>query len=88
MPGSKISKAPENKFCGFFYAFAIKEGTKEDYLEVRKRQRLDYRLVNKIMCFLEGGYFKGVLTEMCRNNGQGLLKAKINFLLKNYIPGA
>ena len=42
------------------------------------------------MCFLvgsrrrslKGGHFKGVLTEMHRNNGQGLLKTEISLLLK------
>lgn len=57
--GMSSQQPQKNKFCSFLYAF--KEGTKEDYFEVRKRQRLDYRLVNKIMCFPEGGYFKDVL---------------------------
>lgn len=42
---------------------------------------MDYRIINKIICFLEGDYFKGALTLMSKNNGQGLLKVIINFLL-------
>lgn len=50
-------------------------------------------IVNKIMCFLEGGYdskasekedYSGtskVSTETHKNNGKGLIMAKINFLL-------
>lgn len=46
--------------CSFFYAFEMKEGTKENDMDVG----LDYRVVKKIPCFLEGGFpdFKGVLT--------------------------
>ena len=54
-------------------------------------------------CFLVGGYVSGVvkvsekedcsgisklLTQMYRNNGQGLLKAKVNLSLKSYVSGA
>ena len=46
---------------------------------------MDYRIVSKIICSPEGGYFKGVLTLDTQNNGQGLLKAKINLFLKFYV---
>lgn len=37
MPGSKTSNAPEkDSFTGFFYAFGIKERTKEDYKKVKE----------------------------------------------------
>ena len=42
---------------------------------------MDYGIVNKIMCSLEGG-LTGVLTCRLRNSRQGLLKAKIGLLLK------
>ena len=50
----------------------------------RARQGLDYRIVNKIRCSLQGGYayFKGVLTRIHKNHGEALLKAKMNLLLK------
>lgn len=31
MLGSKISNDLENKFCDFFYAFEIEEGSKKSY---------------------------------------------------------
>ena len=36
--GSKISNVLEDKFCSFFYAFEIKEGSKEDSREVGGKQ--------------------------------------------------
>ena len=44
-------------------------------MKVRENKAgLDYRIVNKIMCSLKlfRAYFKGVLTKMQKNNGQGL----------------
>ena len=42
----------------------------------KARWRSDYRRVNKIMYSLEGGYgsFQRCVTQVPRNNGQGLLK--------------
>ena len=57
MLGSKISDAPQNpSFAAcFMYLELRREGTKEDYMEMGKPRRiLDYRIVNKIMCFLKG----------------------------------
>lgn len=34
------------------------------------------------------GLFKGLLTYMHRNNGQGMLGAKINLLVKSHMPEA
>lgn len=53
MQGSMISNAPESKFCSFFFAFEIKEGTQRR-LE-KASQGLDCRTVNKIMCSLTRG---------------------------------
>lgn len=51
---SKISDAPESKFCNLFDTFEINERAKEDYLKWEKaRWALDYRLVNKIICSLK-----------------------------------
>lgn len=57
--------------------------------KVEKSLWLDYKVVNEIKCSLESGYsaegsekedyfrhFKGVLTYIGKNNGQGLLKVK------------
>lgn len=60
--------------CSFFYALEIKEDDMGG--------GLDYKKVNKITCFLEGDYFKGVLILDAQKHGQGLVKAKINLLLK------
>lgn len=45
---------------------------------------LDYKIVSKILCSLEGGYayFKGSLTKKPRNSGQGLLKVETDLSLK------
>lgn len=45
---------------------------------------LGYKMVNKIMCSLEGGYsyFKGVLTYIFKSKKEGLLKIKINLIVK------
>lgn len=51
--GSKISDAPEKEFCSFFNAFEIKK----DYLKVgTKNPGVVHKIVNKIMCYLEGGH--------------------------------
>lgn len=53
----------EGQFCGFFNAFGIKERTQEILQKGRRKQGgAWYRIVNKIMCSLEGAYFKDVIT--------------------------
>ena len=59
---------------------------KEDYFKGESTVGIKYQWVNEIVWSLEGGYyyFSGVLTyqQMHGDNGQSLLKAKINLLLK------
>lgn len=52
----------------------------------KSKVQIGYRVVDKVMCVLEEGYtyLKGMLTQVYRNNGQGLLK---NILLKKLEPG-
>lgn len=56
---SKIANALENNnFATSFMLLRVWSEYKEDYMEVRKKVRrgLDYRIVNKVMCFLESSY--------------------------------
>lgn len=66
MPKSKILNALENNSVGSFsQAPEIKEGSREDYMRVGGKQGRDWvRLVNKVLCSIEGGfiYLKGKLT--------------------------
>ena len=63
--------------CCYFSAFGIKEGSEEGYLEVRKTRRgSDYRMVNKTMRSLGGGHFKGVLTQVRKNNDWTCLRQR------------
>ena len=61
---SKISNAPENDSpaVSFMYLTLRRECKKITWRWKKARLGLDYRIVNKIMCSLAGGYFKSVLT--------------------------
>lgn len=49
----------EWQFCNFFYGFEIKEECKEDYMEVGESKTGIGLTDRKILCSLQGGYFKG-----------------------------
>ena len=91
-------QALENdSFTIYFMYLELRREHKGDYMNVGEREAgkslwLDYWRVNKIMCSLKGGYvsqgserrrFKGVLTQMHKNNGQGLIRP-INLLLRKF----
>lgn len=47
--------------------------------KARSGEQIDHRTVDNAMCSLQGGYFESVSSRMHKNNGRGLLKAKITF---------
>ena len=75
----------EWQFCTFFIPLELRKGHKEDYSEVTR-----HRIVNKIRApsravpevWKKGFLLACVLTYTYKNNGQGLLKAKISLLVK------
>lgn len=68
-----------HSFAGSFTHLTLRRGHKEGYRKAGKGgQGLDDRVINKVVCSRVGGYFKGLLTHMCRNNGQSPLKTKLN----------
>ena len=80
----------EQQLYSFFYTFEMKNGM---YMGERKQGRdwLTKQLAR--LCTFEGGYLFQRCVNLAsfwmhRNNRQGLLKAKINLLLKSYMPGA
>ena len=63
MPGSKVSNVPENNsFATSFMHLKLRREHREDCMGVEEKWGLYYRIVKDIICFLEGAYFKGVLT--------------------------
>ena len=58
LPGSKMSNAPENdSFAVSFIHVELRRDCKRDYVKVGESNVGSvYRIVNKILCFLEGGY--------------------------------
>lgn len=90
MPGSKLSSAfQSDSFTVYFMHLELKKEQKKDYMKVGQTGLgLGYKMVNKIMCSLEGGYsyFKVVLTYIFKSKGEGLLKTKIN-LIVSYLLG-
>ena len=47
----------ESQFCNFS-AFEIEEGSKTTWRWEKARWELDYRMVNKITCFIKVGLFQ------------------------------
>ena len=82
MPGSKISNVQENRrfAAPFLHSELRRELRKITWRWEKSKVGLDYRIVNKMMSSLEGGYgiFQMCVNQMHRDNGQGLLKAKTN----------
>ena len=66
MLGSKISNAPENNsFAASFMRLELRRELRKITWRCEKSKvGLDYRIVNKTMCSLEGGY--GIF-QMCVN---------------------
>lgn len=62
MPRSRTSKALQNNsFFSFLVHLELRRNSEENYMEERKHNvgeskvgRLDYRILNKIICSLEG----------------------------------
>ena len=65
MLGSKISNSPENaNFAVSFILLELRREQKEDYMKVEESKgRLDYRIVNKIMCS-QGGNLSEALRKL------------------------
>ena len=62
-------------FAASFMHLKLRRECKEDFRRWEKaRQGLEFRVGGEIVSFLHGGHFKGVLTQIHKNNRQGWFK--------------